>query len=242
VGTSEGASIIKARFYQGVTDYYLGTHIVFMLAKSLRRTLLEKPYIIGAAARLAGFMAGCFSSEKRNIPDEVIRYIRKDGNNNSGVMVKTRNNDMKIAIACSTGGHMVQVRQLAPVYEKHEHFYFTFSGPVAEELGKSATVRAIPNVVRYNPLSWIVGAVLSFYIVVVEKPDVVITTGAGIVVFFCVFAKLLGAKLIFIESMARVERPTLTARMLYPFANLFFVQWPNLLKFFPKARYVGRLF
>jgi len=78
VGTSGGASIIKARFCQGITDYYLGTHIVFMLAKSLRRAFLEQPYIIGAASRLAGFMAGCFSSEKRNIPDEVVKYIRKE--------------------------------------------------------------------------------------------------------------------------------------------------------------------
>ena len=137
---------------------------------------------------------------------------------------------------------MVQAKQLAAAYEEHEHFYFTFSGPVAEELGKSAIVRAIPNIVRHNPLSWIVGAVLSGYIAIKERPDVVISTGAGVVVFFCLFSKLLGAKLIFIESMARVERPTLTARLLYPFADLFFVQWAGLLKSFPRAKYVGRLF
>ena len=137
---------------------------------------------------------------------------------------------------------MVQVRQLSPVFEKYEHFYFTFAGGVADEMRKSSRVRAIPNIIKHNPLSWLAGAVLSFYIAVVERPDVVITTGAGIVVFFCVFAKLFGAKLIFIESMARIESPTLTARMLYPFADLFFVQWPGLLKFFPKAQYLGRLF
>lgn len=137
---------------------------------------------------------------------------------------------------------MVQAKQLATVFEKYDHFYFTFKGGVAVEMRKSSRVRTIPNIVKHNPLSWLVGAVLSFYIVVVERPDVVITTGAGIVVFFCVFAKLLGAKLIFIESMARIERPTLTARMLYPFANLFLVQWPGLLQYFPKAKYVGRLF
>jgi len=135
----------------------------------------------------------------------------------------------------------VEARQLAPVYEKYNHFYFTFSGGVAEELKKTSRVRDIPNIVRYNPLSWIIGAVMSGYIALIERPDVVITTGAGIVVFFCAFAKLLGAKLIFIESMARIERPTLTARMLYPFADLFFVQWPDLLEFFPKAKYMGRL-
>lgn len=156
--------------------------------------------------------------------------------------MKNHNNDMKLAIACSTGGHMVQVRQLTPVYERYEHFYFTFCGGIADEIKKTSRVRAIPNIVKHNPLSWIIGAVLSLHIVIKERPDVVITTGAGIVVFFCLFAKLFGAKLIFIESMARIESPTLTARMLYPFADLFLVQWPGLLKFFPKAKYVGRLF
>jgi len=136
---------------------------------------------------------------------------------------------------------MVQAKQLAPVYEKYDHFYFTFSGGVAEEMKRNARVRTIPNVVRQNPASWIVGAILSAYIAIVEKPDIVISTGAGIVVFFCMFAKLLGAKLIFIESMARVVRPTLTARFLYPFSDLFIVQWPGLLKFFSKAKYLGRV-
>ena len=137
---------------------------------------------------------------------------------------------------------MVQVKQIAPVYEKYDHFYFTFRGGVAEEMKKTSRVRAIPNIVRHNPLSWIVGAVLSAHAVLVERPDVVISTGAGIVVFFCIFAKLLGAKLVFIESMARIERPTLTARLLYPFTDLFFVQWPGLLKYFPRAQFAGRLF
>lgn len=148
---------------------------------------------------------------------------------------------LKICVACSTGGHLVEVKQLEPVYEKYEHFFFTFRGGVADELKKKHRVWDIPNVVRHNPLSWLIGAIMSLYIAFKEKPDIVITTGAGIVVFFCVFAKLFGAKLIFMESMARVESPTLTARMLYPFSDMFLVQWPQLLKFFPKAKYVGRI-
>ena len=107
---------------------------------------------------------------------------------------------------------------------------------------KNTRVRTIPNIVRYNPASWIIGSILSAYLAAKEKPDIVITTGAGIVVFFCVFAKLLGSKLVFIESMAKVKHPTLTAKMLYPFADLFIVQWPDLLKYFPRAKYLGRLF
>lgn len=137
---------------------------------------------------------------------------------------------------------MVQVKELAPVYEKYEHFYFTFSGGVADEMKKTTRVRTIPDVIRYNPLSWFTGIILSLYIAAVERPDVVISTGAGAVVFFCIFAKIFGAKLIFLESMAKVTEPTWTARLLYPFADLFLVQWPNLLKFFPRAKFEGRLF
>lgn len=137
---------------------------------------------------------------------------------------------------------MVQARQLAPVYEKYNHFYFTFSGGLADEMKKTTCVRTIPDIIRYKPFSWITGVVLSLYIAVVERPDVVISTGAGVTVFFCIFAKFFGAKLIFLESMAKVVKPTWTARLLYPFADLFLVQWPTLLKFFPKAKFLGRLF
>jgi len=149
---------------------------------------------------------------------------------------------LKICVACSPGGHMVQARRLASVYEKHDYFYFTFSGAVARELAKTARVRAIPNIVRHNPFSWVAGLILSAYMAVMERPDVVITTGAGVVVFFCIFARMFGAKLVFIESMAKIDKPTLTARFLYPFSNLFIVQWPGLLRFFPDAKFLGRLF
>jgi beta-1,4-N-acetylglucosaminyltransferase len=137
---------------------------------------------------------------------------------------------------------MVQAKQLSPIYEKYDHFYFTFKGGVADEMKSNSRVRTIPNIVKHNPISWVIGMILSAYFAVRERSDVVITTGAGVVVFFCIFAKLLGAKLIFIESMANIEKPTLTARLLYPFANLFIVQWPGLAKYFPRAKYMGRLF
>ena len=150
--------------------------------------------------------------------------------------------DVKICVACCPGGHMVQARQLAPVYEKYEHFYLTFSGGIAEEMKKTTRVRTVPDLLRYDPVSWISAMVHSLYVAVTERPDIVISTGAGAVVFFCLFAKLLGAKMVFLESMAKVTRPTWTSRILYPFSDLFIVQWPELLKFFPRAKFFGRLF
>jgi UDP-N-acetylglucosamine:LPS N-acetylglucosamine transferase len=156
--------------------------------------------------------------------------------------LKRKARELKICIACSPGGHMIQAKALASVYEKYNHFYFTFSCPVAKKLSKTSRIHTIPNIYKTNPISWITGAAASFYVVILERPDVIISTGASVVLFFCIFAKMLGAKLIFLESMAKVERPTLTARFLYPFTDLFIVQWPGLLRYFPKAKFLGRLF
>ena len=149
---------------------------------------------------------------------------------------------LKVVVACSTGGHMIQARQFESIYSKYDFCYFTFQGGVAEELAKTQPVIVIPNITKKNVWSWIRGMFCSLYWAIRIQPDVVFTTGAGVVVFFCVFCKLFGSKLIFLESMARVESPTLTARMLHPFANLFLVQWPALVRNFSKAQYWGRLF
>lgn len=75
-----------------------------------------------------------------------------------------------------------------------------------------------------------------------EDPDVVITTGALIAYPFCLIAKLRGKKVVYIESFARVHDRSLTGRLVYPFADLFLVQWESMLECYPKAKYVGGIF
>jgi len=71
---------------------------------------------------------------------------------------------------------------------------------------------------------------------------VVITTGAGVAVPICLFAKIFfNSKIIFIESFSRIYEPSSTGKILYNFADLFFVQWPTLKKRFKRAIYAGRL-
>ncbi|MHC4572971.1 MAG: glycosyltransferase family A protein [Planctomycetota bacterium] len=78
VGTFGGKAVWKARFYQGLTEYGVATHPLFMLAKSLRRAFLERPYFFGSTVRLAGFIYGYLKSKERRVPDEVIRFHRKE--------------------------------------------------------------------------------------------------------------------------------------------------------------------
>jgi glycosyltransferase involved in cell wall biosynthesis len=78
VGTGHAGSMLKIRFRHGVNEYFLGTHPLFMLVKSLRRCFKERPYILGGFARIIGFIYGFCLREKRQIPDDVIRFIRKE--------------------------------------------------------------------------------------------------------------------------------------------------------------------
>ena len=75
-----------------------------------------------------------------------------------------------------------------------------------------------------------------------EKPDVVICTGVLAMIPICLIAKLHGKKLIYIESFAKVTSATLTGKLLYKFANQFYVQWPEMLKIYPKAIYLGGIY
>jgi UDP-N-acetylglucosamine:LPS N-acetylglucosamine transferase len=74
-----------------------------------------------------------------------------------------------------------------------------------------------------------------------KRPKVVVSTGAGIALATCLLAKLTGSTLIFVESGARVNAPSRTGKLIYPFADLFIVQWKPMLKIYPKAIYGGAL-
>lgn len=75
-----------------------------------------------------------------------------------------------------------------------------------------------------------------------ENPDYVITTGALIAYPFCVLAKRKKKKVIYIESFARVYQPSLTGKLVHRYADLFFVQWEDMLEIFPDATLGGGLF
>lgn len=78
LGTGPSKNIIKVRFRQGVGEYSIGSHPLFVLLKSLRRCIKEPPYILGGLARLWGFIYAHFIGEPRQIPKELVKYIRKE--------------------------------------------------------------------------------------------------------------------------------------------------------------------
>lgn len=73
------------------------------------------------------------------------------------------------------------------------------------------------------------------------RPQAVISSGPGMAVPVCLLAKLTGIPVIFVETGSRVRRLSLSGRIVYRFADLFFVQWPELAARYPRAIYAGRL-
>lgn len=80
------------------------------------------------------------------------------------------------------------------------------------------------------------------YIVDKEKPDLIISCGAAVAVPFFYIGKMMGAKLVYIEVFDRIDKPTMTGKMVYPSVDKFVVQWEEQKKVYPKAVNLGSIF
>jgi len=75
-----------------------------------------------------------------------------------------------------------------------------------------------------------------------ERPSCIISTGALATYPICIIGFIMRIKIIYIESFARVDSPSLTGKLMYKFADLFIVQWEEMLEVYPKAKYGGGIF
>lgn len=148
------------------------------------------------------------------------------------------NRKIKICIAASAGGHLAEVLQLSEVWKDKEHFFISDKRINAISLSKKEKVYFILPT-RRNYFKFIVSFMQSLYIILKERPSVIISTGAEIGYPALLVGHYLGIKTIYIETLARVNSPSLCGKLIYNKCNYFYVQWESSLKFFPKAKYIG---
>ena len=150
----------------------------------------------------------------------------------------------KLCFASSSGGHYEQILMLKPLMEKYDSFLMTEKTSYKTEI-KGVRTYYLHQVNRKEwlfPLAMIGNSFRSLLVFIKERPDVVITTGVLAVIPMCLLAKLFHKKLIYIESFAKVTSPTETGKLMYKFADQFYVQWPQMKKIFPKAIYKGGIY
>lgn len=147
---------------------------------------------------------------------------------------------MKICIAASAGGHLTEALQLKEIWRGKKHFFISDKRINAISLAHKEKVYFIIPA-RRNYFKFTISFLQSLYIILRERPSVIISTGAEIGFPALLIGHYLGIKTIYIETIARINSPSLCGKLIYGKVNHFYVQWEESKKFFPKAKYVGSI-
>lgn len=151
---------------------------------------------------------------------------------------------MKVCFAASSGGHYEQLMMLKPLMEKYDSFILAEKTEYSMEVKgiKTYYLKQVNRKENTCLIKLIDNAVKSLGLFIKERPDAIICTGVLAMVPMCLLCKIFGKRLIYIESFAKVTTPTETGKLLYKFADQFYVQWESMLEVYPNALYLGGIY
>ncbi len=154
----------------------------------------------------------------------------------------------KVLFISSTGGHLCELLELAPMFEKYD--YYIITEKTKSNLGLK---KKYPKKVGYlvygtkrriltYPFKLLYNCFKSLFYYIKVRPKVIITTGTHTAGPMCCIGKIFGSKIVYIETMANSHTKTSTGKLIYHFADLFIVQWEEMLELYPKATYGGWIY
>jgi UDP-N-acetylglucosamine:LPS N-acetylglucosamine transferase len=146
---------------------------------------------------------------------------------------------VELLLVCSAGGHLLQLLALKDAWEGLSRVWVCDDASDSRSLLDSEWVVYAHGPPNRSPRNVVRNVLLALRLVARERPRVVVTTGAGTAVPFAWAARLAGARVVYVESLSRIERPSLACRLIAPIADRVYVQWPELAQAMPRARYVG---
>lgn len=151
---------------------------------------------------------------------------------------------MKVCFAASSGGHLEQLMMLNPLMEKYDSFILTEKTKYHFSASDIPVhyIRQVNRKEKMFILHLIINLFQSLQLFCKEKPDVIICTGVLATIPMCLIAKMFCKKVVYIESFAKVTSPTSTGKLLYKFADRFYVQWESMKEIYPNAMYLGGIY
>ena len=152
-----------------------------------------------------------------------------------------RKEKLRICLAASAGGHISQLLKLAESWKGHETFCITTTDVLGEKLQKYGSVYTVGECNREHPLRVILVLIRCMSVILRERPNVVTSTGAAVGCIICFLGKLLGAKIVWVDSITNVEQVSLSGGMVMYIADLFLVQWPELMHRYKNVEYIGAI-
>ena len=150
---------------------------------------------------------------------------------------------MRLVFAASSGGHYEQLMMLKPLMERHDSCVVTekTSYNAKSDIRTYYMVQVNRKEILFIP-KMIINSFRAVRLIFKEKPDAIICTGVLAMIPLCLIGKMKGCKLIYLESFAKVTSATLSGKLLYKYADRFYVQWESMLDIFPNAVYKGGIY
>lgn len=147
-----------------------------------------------------------------------------------------------VLLVCSSGGHLLQLYSLRSAWEGLSRAWVSFDKSDVRSLLADESVFVAFGPTNRNVKNLLRNLVLAARVTRRLRPRVLVTTGAGVAVPFAALARMRGAKVVYVESFTRIDSVSLSCRLIRPFADRVYVQWPEMTALVPGARFVGSVF
>jgi UDP-N-acetylglucosamine:LPS N-acetylglucosamine transferase len=144
-------------------------------------------------------------------------------------MIQEEAKNNKVLFISSCGGHWKQMRRLEPAFEGFVRYYAATDASYSQFV-PNEIFYSLPDASLWNKFRLIWQALNVFLLLIRIRPDVVITTGASVGFFAVFFAKKMGIKTIWMDSLANADKMSLSGSKAQPYADLWLTQWKHLAK------------
>jgi UDP-N-acetylglucosamine:LPS N-acetylglucosamine transferase len=140
-----------------------------------------------------------------------------------------RNQAKKVLAVASSGGHWAQLLRVIPAFSSFEIVFITILKSYHSDVPNNKFY-VVNDANRWNKLALIGLAMRVGWIVLKERPDIVVSTGAAPGYFALLFGRLVGAKTIWIDSITNIDSLSMSGSLVGKYADLWLTQWPHLAK------------
>ena len=148
---------------------------------------------------------------------------------------------MKVCLVCSSGGHLLELYRLKSAWDDSQRFWVSFPGQDSNCLLRDERVLHAYHPTNRNFWNLFRNFLVAWRVLRKERPDVIVSTGAGLSIPFFYLGRLFHIPSVYIESLTRIRKLSLTGRLVYPMATRFLVQWPELAARYRRADFGGRV-
>ncbi len=170
-----------------------------------------------------------------------VRRVTSFDSAKGGVRLRKEKARVEVLVVCSSGGHLFDALSISSAWRDRSRAWVSFDKADGRSLLRGEQVyiaygptnRNVPNLLRNLGLAW--------RVLDETRPRILVTTGAGVAVPFAWVGRLRGARVIYVECAGRVDRPSLSARLIAPVASRIYAQWPELAAAWRPARYAGNV-